>query len=80
MATEVVSFRADSEVLRQLKKAGLNPAEVAREGLDRRVQGLRLKRLWNTIDALKIPRAPPGTAVRLIREARDELEKRSERR
>lgn len=70
MATKVVSFREDEEILNYIRQQGLNPSEVAKEALEKEVQRIRAMGALEWLKQNPMPLGEPAEAI--IRKMRDE--------
>lgn len=75
MASEVIQFREAAELVAEIRKAGLNPNEFARQALEeawrRRKAAERLERLRRMVARNAETAGQPTDIVALIREDRE---------
>jgi hypothetical protein len=77
MTTAVVTFRFAVDELEELRRAGLNPAELAQQQLKNVLRGLRVERgMKRAQEIVRDMGGLPFDPVQAAREARDELDRR----
>lgn len=75
MASEVIQFREAAEFVAEIRQAGLNPNEFARQALEeawrRRKARERFDRIRRIVDRNAQQAGPPADIVAMIREDRE---------
>lgn len=76
MASEVIQFRESAQLVAEIRGAGLNPNEFAREALEEAWRRRKVREKFDRLRAMLAERdtqqaGPPADIVALIREDRE---------